>query len=59
MKIRELKTPGGQSIQVVGIYIGAVAPQLGEACVVNQNDHDIWCLIARVRPRGKMGLGVF
>ena len=59
MKIRELKTPSSQRIYVTGIDIGAVAPQLREARVIDQDDYNIWRILTRVRPRGEVGFGVF
>ena len=42
---------------MTGVDIGAVAPQLGEARVVNQDNYNIWGILTGVRPRGEMGFG--
>ena len=44
---------------MTGVDIGAVAPQLGEARVINQDNYNIWGILTGVRPRGEMGFGVF
>ena len=44
---------------MTGIDIGAVAPQLREARVVDQDDYNIRRILPRVRPRGEVGFGGF
>ena len=60
VEVGELETTGRQAVDVRGVDVGAVAAQVGEPEVVEDDDHDVGGGLSRVRcrrpPRGRLGL---
>jgi hypothetical protein len=58
MKVRESQAPCCERIDVGGVDLRTEASQLGESGVIEQNDHDVWSLLARVIRLAEPGLRI-
>ena len=58
VEVRELHTVGRQRVDVRGVDVGAVAPELSEPGVVQQHQDDVGCVVAGMRRLVVPRLGV-
>ena len=61
-RLRSLSAHLGGGFGIAGLIrrvdVGAVAPELGKTCVIEQHQHDVGCLAARMRRIVESVLGV-